>query len=173
MKIRITARQMTVRDSLKELIERKLSKFDKFFGENTVADVKCSRKHDMEIIEITISYGGILFRSEEENETFNNALDCAMDSLERQIRKNKTRLEKKLRENAFKPSLGDITEEEEDEFKIHRKSFEIKPMTVDEAILQMNLLEHQFFLFLDSDSGKTCLVYKRKDGEYGMISPTE
>lgn len=171
MRIRITARQMTVKNGLKELIERKLAKFDKFFGEDTIADVKCSRKHDMEIIEITISYGGTLFRSEEGNETFNNALDCAMDSLERQIRKNKTRLEKKLRDNAFEKSVGDIEEEEEGEFVVHKKSFEIKPMTVDEAIMQMNLLEHQFYMFVNDDSGKSCLVYKRKDGAYGLITP--
>ncbi|MDY3846539.1 MAG: ribosome-associated translation inhibitor RaiA [Eubacteriales bacterium] len=171
MRIRITARQMTVKNGLKELIERKLSKFDKFFGEDTIADVKCSRKHDMEIIEITISYGGTLFRSEEGNETFNNALDCAMDSLERQIRKNKTRLEKKLRDKAFEKSIGDIEEPEEEEYVIHKKSFEIKPMTVEEAIMQMNLLEHQFYMFVNDESGKSCLVYKRKDGAYGLITP--
>ncbi len=171
MKIRITARQMNVRESLKMLIESKLSKFDKFFGEDTIADVKCTRKHDMEIIEITIVYGGTIFRSEEGNTTFNNALDCAMDSLERQLRKNKTRLEKKLRDNAFVKTLGDIEEEEEEEFKVHKKEFEIKPMMLDEAIMQMNLLEHKFYLFVDGESGKTCVVYKRNDGEYGLITP--
>ena len=171
MKIKFTARQMNVRDSLKELIDKKLSKFDKFFGEDAVADVKCSCKHGEQIIEITISYGGTLFRSEEGNDTFNNALDCAMESLERQIRKNKTRLEKRLRENAFLKDMGDIEEPEEEEFKVHRKTYEIKPMTADEAIMQMNLLEHNFFIFVDAGIGKTCLVYKRKDGEYGMIIP--
>ena len=171
MKIKITARQMNVRESLSELIERKLSKLDKFFGSDTVADVKCSCKHGSQIIEITILYNGTLFRSEEGSDTFQTALDRSLDALERQIRKNKTRLERRLRESAFADYIPD-DDGEEGEFVIHKKTFEMKPMSAEEAIMQMNLLGHRFFIYLDSDEDKTCLVYKRDDGEYGQIIPS-
>ena len=103
MKITITGRQLNVWDSLKELITEKLAKLDRYFDEDAEAYVTCRCKHDQKIIEITISYHGTIFRSEERDTTFQNALDTAMDTLDRQIRKNKTRLEKRMRENAFQP----------------------------------------------------------------------
>ena len=162
---------MTVRESLKSAIEKKLSKFDKFFGADTEAFVTCKTRKGDKIIEITVNYGGTTFRSEEENETFITALDRAMESLERQIRKNKTRLEKTIRQGAF---LDDEYEDEyleEGEFDIRIKSFSLKPMTAEEAILQMNLSGHDFFVFLDADSGDTSVVYKRREGSYGLIIP--
>lgn len=171
MKTTIVGRKMTVSDSLKELVGKKLKKFDKFFDENAEAFVTFSKKRSMEIIEVTITSGGTLFRGEEEDTTFNNALDSAIESLERQLRKNKTRLEKRLREGAFIHSDNDIEVDEETDFKIRTKTFSFKPMTAEEAILQMNLLGHQFFVFKDADTADTCVVYKRKDGAYGMIMP--
>ncbi len=171
MKINLIARQMTVRDSLRELTEKKLAKFDKYFGEDTVAHVTCRTRRDKKIVEITITYGSTLYRSEEEEESFQNALDAAVETLEGQIRKNKSRLEKRIREGAF---LRTVTEEvpEEDELPLIRvKRFPIKPMSAEEAILQMNLLEHQFFVFVDDDTEKTSVVYKRHDGGYGLIMP--
>ena len=174
MKITITGRQLNVWDSLKELITEKLAKLDRYFDEDAEAYVTCRCKHDQKIIEITISYHGTIFRSEERDTTFQNALDTAMDTLDRQIRKNKTRLEKRMRENAFQPMAGveGLEEpEEETEFRIRTKTFPFKPMTVEEAILQMNLLEHQFFVFVEAESGATCVVYKRLDGDNGLIMP--
>ena len=162
---------MTVSDSLKELVNKKLRKFDKFFDDTADATVTFSKKRSMEIIEITIIFRGILYRAEEEDTTFNNALDAALDSLERQIRKNKTRLEKRLRAGAFVRSANDIEVEEEGEFRIRTKTFSFKPMNAEEAILQMNLLGHQFFVYRDADTLDTCVVYKRKDGAYGLIMP--
>ena len=173
MKITIYGKQMTVRDSLREAVEKKLEKFDKFFGEETEAFVTCKVRKGVKIIEITINYGGATFRCEEENETFLTALDRAIEGLERQIRKNKTRVEKKLREGAFtEHSMYDDDEYvEEDDFEIRVKTFPFKPMTPEEAILQMNLIGHAFYAFTDSESGETCVVYKRKDGAYGLIAP--
>ncbi len=173
MKIIVSGKQMSVRESLKLAIEKKLAKFNKFFGENTEAAVTCKARKGVKIIEITISYGGTLFRSEEESDTFLTALDRSMESLERQIRKNKTRLEKTVRQGAFmvyEPEDEDEWEEE-GEFNIRTKSYPNKPMTPEEAILQMNLLGHTFFAFWCEDFGGTCVVYKRKDGDYGMIVP--
>lgn len=172
MKITTVARQMNVRDSLLELTDKKLSKFDRYFGEDTTAYVTFKTRRQDKIVEITINYGGTLYRSEEEDETFQNALDRAVETLEGQMRKNKTRLERRIREGAFVRSLEETESESEDELPvIRRKTFPLKPMTVEEAILQMNLLEHRFFVFTDADSGKTGVVYKRRDTGYGLILP--
>jgi putative sigma-54 modulation protein len=172
MKITIYGKQMTVRDSLKLAVEKKLIKFDKFFGVDTEAYVTCRVRKGVKIIEITVNYGGTTFRSEEESDTFITALDRAVESLERQIRKNKTRLEKTVKRGAFVLS-GDDDDEytEEGEFEIRVKTFPFKPMNAEEAILQMNLLGHSFYAFTDADTGNTCVVYKRKEGSYGLIVP--
>lgn len=170
MVIHVIGRQMTVRDSLKEMIERKMHKFDKFFDADTPAYVTCKARKGAKIIEITVTYGGTVFRSEEENETFQTALDRAMETFERQIRKNKTRLQKRIRPEGF-PLPADAEDDyaEEGEFKIRVKTFPFKPMTPDEAILQMNLLEHSFYVFTDADTMNVAVVYRRKDGDYGLI----
>ena len=172
MKITVYGKQMSVRESLKAAIEKKLSKFDKFFGAETEAFVTCKVRKGVKIIEITVNYGGTTFRSEEENETFLTALDRAVEGLERQMRKNKTRLEKTIKKGAFVIEADDDDEYiEEEDFEIRVKTFPFKPMTPEEAILQMNLLAHAFFAFIDSETGETCVVYKRKEGSYGLIVP--
>ena len=173
MKITIYGKQMSVRESLKSLVEKKLRKFDKFFGEDTEAFVTCRVRKGVKIIEITVNYGGTLFRSEEESETFITALDRACEGLERQIRKNKTRLEKTVKRGAFVSvdEEDDDEYEEEAEFEIRVKTFPFKPMSPEEAILQMNLLGHTFFAFTDDNTQEVCVVYKRKDGNYGLIMP--
>ena len=172
MKIAITGRQMTVRDSLKELTLSKLERFEKFFDDNTEVYVSFSIRRGLQMVEITISTPTTMFRSEEGDETFQNAIDTAVDTLERQIRKNKTRLEKRLKNGAFRSLPEDDEDiEEETEFKIKKKAFPIKPMSVEEAIMQMNLIDHQFFVFIDAVTELTSVVYKRKDGDYGLITP--
>ena len=155
---------------MKEAVEKKLSKYDKFFGENTEAFVTCKVRKGVKIIEITVNYGGTTFRCEEENETFITALDRACEGLERQIKKNKTRVEKMVKQPAS--FIGDYDDDEyveEDEFEIRVKTFPFKPMTPEEAILQMNLIGHDFFAFTDAETQKVGVVYKRKDGGYGLI----
>ena len=175
MKITVVGRQMTVRESLKEMVEGKLSKLDKFFGGEAEATVTFSCKRNKECLEITITALNTLFRYEAAEDTFQTSLDRAVDAIERQIRKNKTRLEKRLRDSSFSvPDVDyDFDVEEESEFKIRTKTFSIKPMSVEEAILQMNLLGHQFFVFEDMTTGDTCVVYTRRDGDYGLIVPTK
>ena len=172
MKISVFGKQMNVRESLEVMIERKLEKFNKFFGDDTEAFVTCRVRKGVKILEITIVYGTTVFRSEEESDTFITALDRAVEGLERQIRKNKTRLEKRVRSGAFVIEEDDDDEyEEEGEFKIRTKTFPFKPMTPEEAILQMNLLGHSFFAFTDAETSETCVVYRRKEGDYGLIIP--
>lgn len=172
MKITIYGKQMSVRDSLKLAIEKKLSKFDKFFGQDAEAFVTCRVRKGEKIIEITVNHSGSTFRCESESDTFITALDRAAEGLERQIRKNKTRVEKMMKKDAFVIDIGDDDEyDEEGEFNIRVKTFPFKPMTPEEAILQMNLIGHSFYAFTDSESGRVCVVYKRKEGSYGMIVP--
>ena len=178
MKITINARQMTVRDSLKELVYEKLSKLDKYFYDEGDATVTFSRKRNDVNLEVTIYAANTLFRCETEDETFQNALDRSIENIERQIRKNKTKLRKKLREGIVTDgeiamtSIGeDEGEEEEKDIIIKTKKFEYTPMSAEEAIMQMNLLGHTFYVFNDAQTERTCVVYKRKDGNYGLIEP--
>ncbi len=173
MKIIITARRMEVEERLKELIEKKLTKLDKLFREDAEAKVTITaEKADRTVMEVTVFSGGMIFRAEEMSDDAFSAIDKIVTVIERQIRKNKTRLEKRLRENAFDPSNfePDSLSEEESVFNIARtKHFTLKPMSVDEAILQMNLIGHTFFLFKNSDTDETNLVYRRNNKDYGLI----
>ena len=174
MKLTITGRKFTVTEQITEKINTKLAKFDKYFvGEDLIGNVVLRSRKNMELIEITIYYKGTMFRAEVEDESIFNALDKAVDIIERQIRKNKTKLEKRLKTGEFDKSVlaGDEWEDiEEDEISIAKtKKFVLKPMTPEEAVLQMNLLDHEFFIFLNDQTGNVCAVYKRKAGEYGLI----
>ena len=149
MKVTIIGRQMNVWDEMKVTIENKLEKLDKYFGDDCEATVTLSSKRNLKSLEITINAYGTIFRSETDDDTFRNALDRSIYSIERQIRKNKTRLSKKIRSGAFDEGIFDTGEdyEEDAEFVIRTKSFYFKPMSVEEAIMQMNLLGHEFFIF--------------------------
>ncbi len=173
MKMNFTARQMRVFDSVKETAEKKLAKFDKFFEDNAEMDITFSMPNGLEMVEITIRSQGMVFRAEEAADTFATAIDSATEALERQIRKNKTRLQKKLKAGAFDIIDEDLDESYEEEYvqNVRTKTFPFKPMNVEEAILQMNMLGHDFFVFKDAETLETCVVYKRKRGGYGLIIP--
>ena len=173
MKMTITGRKVTVRPSFVERTEKQLSKLDKFFEDSVTADVTVSKENaNKQRVEITIRTGGLVFRAEEACEDANEAVDRLVDVLLRQIRKNKTRLEKRLRAEAFNDSLWDGPVEEEAEFHVVRsKSFPVKPLDVEEAILQMNTSGHQFYMFRNMDSGEINVVYRRHNGDYGLLEP--
>ena len=172
MKITIVGRQMTVPEDLKPIIEAKLQKFDKYFRDDASASVKLSTLRGRERVEITITSAGTIYRGEVTDSTFRNALDSASESIERQIRKNKTRLAKRLREHPIEdlykePELLD----EDEEVIIRQKSFPLTEMSAEEAILQMNLLGHDFYVFADENTKEVNIVYRRRDGDYGLIIP--
>lgn len=173
MKITIIGRKCTPRESFKEHAEKKLSKIDKFFGSEAEAKVTATVEKSSQTVEITVNNGGMVFRAQERAENMNEALDKCVDTLIRQIRKNKTRVEKKLHNNAGFEAFEDDTEiDEEMEYELVRhKSVILKPQSVEEAILQMNLVDHKFYLFLNEDNSGINLVYKRNDGGYGLITP--
>ena len=172
MKITVIGRKCTPRESFKERAEKRLKKLEKFFDSDAEAKITATVEKSEQIVEVTIFYGGMFFRSQERAVNMNDALDRCVDSLVRQIRKNKTRVEKKLHEGAFEVFDAIDSFESEDDYDVVRsKEISLKPESVDEAILQMNLLDHQFYMFLDSTSEKICVVYARKDGGYGVIIP--
>lgn len=174
MKINIIGRQLNVYDDTKELMEAKLAKLDKYFKTEAEATVTLSRKRNVSTLEITINAAGTLLRSEVDADDFKTALDQSIDHIEGQIRKNKTKLARKTRNATFdfETALADAPDEEEDNAPIIRvKKFEYHPMSAEEAIMQMNLLGHTFFVYNDIDTGDTCVVYKRKDDAYGLIEP--
>jgi putative sigma-54 modulation protein len=183
MKFIVSGKNIEVTEALREKVIKKIGRLDKFFNPNTEVHATLSVQKTRQIIEVTINSNGIVLRAEEANSDMYTSIDKVVDVLERQIRRNKTRLEKKLREGAFKaetaplPDVGDLTEgvdevDEEHEFKVVRsKKFAIKPMTVEEAILQMNLIGHTFFMFSNAETKEVNVVYRRKDGNYGLIEP--
>lgn len=171
MTIRVTARGTTVRDAFKTSLEKKLSKLDRFFDQDVVANVTVINEGSRETVEVTIQHGGMFFRAEKTSADRLDSLDAVVDALFRQIIKNKTRLEKRLRKTAFEPGYdADFVGAENNDYKIVRsKRFSLKPMDVDEAILQMNLVGHNFYMFHNSDTDEVAVVYKRNDGNYGIL----
>lgn len=177
MKFTITEKKIQVSDEIKEYAQRKVSKIDRFFRGDAEAFITFSSERGRYKAEVTIENNGMFYRVSEVTSDMHASIDSACASIERQIRKNKTRLEKRLREGAFdkEPGADYIPEPEEDTFElVRKKQFRINPMTVDEAILQMNLLEHTFFAFKNMDeNGVFSIVYRRKDGGYGLIADVE
>ena len=171
MKTNIIGRQINVYQDTKAMIEKKLAKLDRYFKVEPDATVTLSRKRNVSTLEITINAQGTLFRSEVGADSFRDALDQSIDAIERQIRKNKTRLAKRIREDAFPIEEYFPEDFVEEELVIRIKTFPYKPMSPEEAILQMELIGHQFFVFVDDETRTTCVVYKRKDGTYGLIMP--
>lgn len=172
MKITIIGRKCTPKDSFIERAEKKLSKIDKFFGDESEAKITATAEKTKKIVEITVFHNNIIFRAEESGDDFNEALDKCVDLLIRQIRKNKTKLEKRLRTGAFDSYTDDAHIPEETEYEIIRtKSLNVKPQSVDEAILQMNMLGHKFYMFLNNESDAINVVYRRDDGGYGLLEP--
>lgn len=161
-------------DALKDRAMKKLGKLEKFFAPDTEAHITMSVEKARQIVEITIPYNGVVMRAEISTDDMYSSIDKAIDILEGQFRRYKTRLEKKLYEGAYL-SDQDIPEddaEEEKEFNVVRsKRFAIKPMDQEEAILQMNLLGHTFFVFSNAETKEVNVVYRRKDGNYGLIEP--
>lgn len=172
MNITIVGRKCTPRESFKERAELKLSKVEKFFGPDSTAKVTATVEKNIKIVEITLSKGGYIFRAQERSQDLEDALDTCVESLIRQIRKNKTRIERKLHEVSFDEVFAPVEDEEKDFEVVRTKSVILKPESVDEAILQMNLIGHQFYMFRNAETDEINVVYKRNDGGYGVIEPT-
>lgn len=173
MTYKILCKQVDLADSSKDKIVAKLQKLDKFFDGSDDCKIQVSEQKEQMVVEITFVYKGYLIRSEARNRDLLTAVDVCLSNIDRQIRKNKTKLAKRLRDDAlenYSVDLGLDVPEEKDDFNIIKvKQIDAKPMMVEEAILQMNMLGHDFFIFTDPDTMKTNVVYRRKDGNYALI----
>ena len=178
MKINYTARKVTLKDNFKERVEKKLKKYDRVFSEDAEAMVTVTVYKNRQTVEITIKDNGMIYRVENTRPEMNEALDIDIDKLSRQIRKNKTKLEKRIRPSGIDeyPDETADTEENEEDIQeelsyevLRKKNVYLKPMTVDEAILRMNMVNHKFFMFLNADTDKISVVYIRDNGDYGML----
>ena len=179
MKFQYTEKKVSLPANVHAYAEKKVMKLERFFGDNAEALVAFSVEKDRNKVEITVHAANTYFRASESTSDMFASIDAAVSTIERQIRKNKTRLARRLRQDAF-TRTAEVTSfapeaEEESSFDIVRvKEFPMKPMTREEAILQMNLLEHTFFAFKDEENGEAfAVVYKRNDGGYGLIENIE
>ena len=180
MKFNFLEKKLQIDPEVKNYAEKKIGKLDKFFRQESDATVAFSAERGRCRVEVTLKNNGMFYRASELTNDMHASIDPACALIERQIRKNKTRLEKKLREGAFEREIkpdyipAETDEGEEDLTIVRTKRFSLKPMTPEEAVLQMNLLEHEFFAFLNMDDGDSfSVVYKRKNGGYGLISGTD
>ena len=175
MKFTFTEKKMGTSEELRSYTERKVGKLDRFFKTESSANITFSMERGRFLAEITVSNNGLYYRASELTNDMYASVDSGVAAIERQIRKNKTRLARRLRQDAFVRTPDETSfapdEPEEGTFELVRtKKFNMKPMTREEAILQMNLLEHTFFAFRDEDNdGAFAVVYKRTDGGYGLI----
>ena len=173
MKFNIRGNKVEITEPIRKYVEEKIGRLDKYFENpgSLTANVLVRIRGIDQIVEVTIPAKKMILRGEERNKDLYAAIDLVSDKIERQIRKNKTRMQKK----ATKPSMIDFNmnfeaeENEPEETVVKRKKIEMKPMSEEEAILQMDLIGHEFFVFKDADTGEVCILYKRKDGGYGMI----
>lgn len=175
MKITYTARKVNLRDNFKERAEKKLLKFEKLFSEDAAVNVVVTLEKNRQTVEITIRDNCMVYRAESTMEEMNDALDKVVDILMRQIRKNKTRLEKRIKTGSIEDFVmqnSEADEVEDEDYKVVRKKqVIIKPISVDEAILEMNMVNHNFFMFINAETDEVNVVYKRADGNYGLLEP--
>ncbi len=172
MKVIITSKNMNASDHLKETIESKLDRLGKYFSNDIVANITLSTEKGRQKIEATINANGTIFRAEETTNDAYNGVDRVVEKLSSQMSRFKTKLQRKHKDHKellFK-NIPEVAGEELEEMSVvRRKKFELMPMSVDEAIMQMELLEHSFFVFLNMESDAVNVVYKRKNNDYGIL----
>lgn len=173
MKVKVLGKNIEITEALENIVEKKLSRLDRYFKPDISAHVTLNVQKNTHIVEVTIPFNGIILRSEESNEDMYVSIDLVLDKIERQIRKQKTRMEKRTRgESLIYHLIPEMPANNDDEPKIVKtKKFAMKPMSAEEAVLQMDLLGHNFFVYMDADTSDVNVVYKRKDGNYGLIEP--
>lgn len=173
MKLNIRGDKLEITDAIRDYVEDKLGRLDKYFKDSNInANVLLKVKGNRQIIEVTVPTDKYILRSEEEHNDLYAAIDLVVDKLEGQIRKNKTKLKKQNIDNKYKDFNFDYEldeDEENNDVIVKYKEIEMKPMDSEEAILEMELLGHSFFVFKDVDTGNVNVLYKRKDGNYGLI----
>ncbi len=178
MKITYTARKVNLKDNFKERAEKKLSKFGKIFSDEAAVSIVVTLEKNRQTVEVTIRDKSMIYRAEATEAEMNDALDKVVDILGRQIRKNKSKLSKRLRQGSFEEFIADTAQSDdfepvEEEYNVVRKKMiNVKPISVDEAILEMNMINHTFFMFINAETGEPNVVYARANGDYGLLQPS-
>ena len=173
MRISINGKNIEVSDYLRDLTLKKMSKLDRYFPADTAAQVTMAVEKNRHIVEVTIPYAGGIIRGEEVTGDMYASIDNVIAKVERQIIRHRTKLEKNLKNDAFDEPAPDYSDDEEEEGSriVKVKRFSIKPMSEEEAVLQMDLLGHSFFVFMNSETNDINVLYRRKDGNLGLIEP--
>lgn len=173
MNVIINGKNIEVTDALQDYAEKKVAKIAKFFEKSPLgSQVTLSTERGFHIVEITVQVDGLLLRGEEKTGDMYASIDGAIDKIERQVHKFKTRINRRLREENRVVLEPVASQKEQLEPQIKRtKRFAVKPMSAEEAVMQMDLLGHDFFVFSNSDTDEVNVVYRRKDGHYGLIEP--
>ena len=174
MKITVSGKNIEVTHGLRNAVEKKLLKLDKYFNPDVEAHATLSVQKSRQIIEITIPFNGAILRGEEATEDMYASIDLVMDKLEGQIRKQKTKMERRMYGESLRfQAIPEMTDEDKQNEPaiVKTKRFAMKPMSAEEAVLQMELIGHSFFVYENADDGIVNVVYKRKDGNYGLIEP--
>jgi len=179
MQFTIRGQQIDVTDALREYVDKKLSKLEKYFEAPPTSEgaVTLGVVRGLHTVEVTIPLAGVTLRAEDRSDDMYASIDAVVDKLERQIRKHKTKINRKFRQEGLKTLFVDgastavaVEEQDYDDLEVVRnKRFTMKPMDVEEAILQMNMVGHNFFVFSNIDTSEVSVVYKRDDGKYGLI----
>lgn len=172
MQVVVRGKNLEVTAALREYVEKKVSKLERFVDGPLSAQVQLYVERGRHIAEVTAGVNGLVLRGEEAQQDMYASIDLVVDKLEKQVQKYKTRLRRRGKEQAASEVLpaaesGDL----EDGTVVKRKSFNVKPLGVEEAIMQMNLVGHDFFVFQNAENERVCVVYKRKDGNYGLLEP--
>ncbi len=170
MEILIRGKSIEITDAMKSYVKEKLSKLDKYIvDQKAKATVLVKTRSFTHKVEVTIPLKTLILRAEEEQEDFYAAVDLLINKLERQIRKNKAKLESRNKSKTKEFNVDDLIPIEENNQIVKEKKISMKPMNKEEALLQMELLGHDFYVYKDSDTNNTCVLYKRKEGGYGLI----
>ncbi len=172
MRIQTLGRNITISDPIRQYVNKRVGKFDRLFGDDVEAQVRLSIDRYRQICEVTIPLRGVTLRAEESTNDMYTSIDSVIGKLERQIRKYRTRLEKRMRQDADTEEVYEAPFEEAQQGRLVRtKRFQLEPMDTETAIEQMELLGHSFFMFLDGETEEVRTVYKREDGNYGLLVP--
>lgn len=178
MKISIRGKNLEVSNALRNYVEDKIGKIEKYFNDAFIeAQVALAVERERHVVEVTIAVDGLLLRGEESSADMYASIDGVIEKLERQVHKYKTKISRKIRERKHEFKLDLITGLEGEEFEevepkvVRTKRFAVKPMPIEEALMQMDLIGHDFFVFRNADTNEVNVVYKRKNGQYGLIEP--
>ncbi len=174
MKLSVRGKNIEVTEALREHAQKRVGKINKYFDFGTEAQVSLGVVRGLHTVEVTVMVNGMILRAEEATNDMYASIDMVVDKLERQIAKYKTRINRKARQTGGIRAAAELpkVEEEGEPQVVRTKRFPVKPMPVEEAILQMDLLGHDFFVFANADTDEVNVVYRRKDGNYGLIEPT-